>query len=134
MSKDRIKELENKIFQARNDYYNGTPTVSDKIFDAWVDELRLLDPTSKAVTAFGSPVVPSEWKKAKHQIPMGSLDKVNLPAELTKWAKDMAGDEKLFVTEKLDGLSIEVIYEEGSLHQAITRGDGAVSYTHLRAH
>jgi len=124
MSKDRIKELENKIFQARNDYYNGTPTVSDKIFDAWVDELRLLDPTSKAVTAIGSPVVPSEWKKAKHQIPMGSLDKVNLPAELTKWAKDMAGDEKLFVTEKLDGLSIEVIYEEGSLHQAITRGDG----------
>src|SRR6185295_16561141 len=126
MSKDRIKELETKIFQARNDYYNGTPTVSDKIFDAWVDELRLLDPTSKAVTAIGSPVVPSEWKKAKHQIPMGSLDKVNLPPELEKWAKDTANavGEKLFVTEKLDGLSIEVIYENGSLHQAITRGDG----------
>lgn len=126
MSKDRIKELETKIFQARNDYYNGTPTVSDKIFDAWVDELRLLDPTSKAVTAIGSPVAPSEWKKAKHQIPMGSLDKVNLPAELDKWVSDTANavGEKLFVTEKLDGLSIEVIYENGSLHQAITRGDG----------
>ncbi len=126
MSNDRIRELETKIFQARHDYYNGTPTVSDKVFDAWVDELRLLDPTSKAVTAIGSPVAPSEWKKAKHQIPMGSLDKVNLPPELDKWVKDTANavGEKLFVTEKLDGLSIEVIYENGSLHQAITRGDG----------
>lgn len=124
MSPNRIKELENKIFAARTDYYNHQPTVSDKVYDAWVDELRTLDPTNKAVTAIGAPVVPSEWQKAKHQIPMGSLDKVNLPAELTKWAQDMAPKEDLFVTEKLDGLSIEVIYENGSLVQAITRGDG----------
>ena len=124
MNPNRVKELETKIFQARDDYYNGQPTVSDKIYDAWVDELRLLDPTNKAVTAIGSPVAPSEWKKAKHQIPMGSLDKVNTPAEMTKWVSEMAKNDKLFITEKLDGLSIEVIYENGSLHQAITRGDG----------
>ena len=124
MHANRIQELETKIFKARNDYYNGVPTVSDKVFDAWVDELRLLDPANKAVTAIGAPVAPSEWKKAKHQIPMGSLDKVNQPDELGEWADDMAGQELLFVTEKLDGLSIEVIYENGSLHQAITRGDG----------
>jgi DNA ligase (NAD+) len=124
MSQIRIKELETKIFKARTDYYHHQPTVSDKIYDAWVDELRVLDPTNKAVTAIGAPVVPSEWKKAKHQIPMGSLDKVNLPAELSKWADDTAPGEHLFVTEKLDGLSIEVVYEDGSLHQAITRGDG----------
>ena len=124
MSKDRIKELENKIFQARTDYYNHQPTVSDKVYDAWVDELRTLDPTNKAVTAIGAPIVPSEWQKAKHQIPMGSLDKVNTPAELTKWVEDTYPDGKLCVTEKLDGLSIEVIYEDGSLVQAITRGDG----------
>lgn len=128
MSKDRIKELETKIFQARDDYYNGQPTVSDKIYDAWVDELRLLDPTNKAVTAIGSPIAPSEWKKAKHQIPMGSLDKVNTPEELSKWVDDtlekVDPDGKLLVTEKLDGISIELIYETGSLRQAITRGDG----------
>jgi DNA ligase (NAD+) len=124
MSQNRIQELENKIFKARTDYYNHQPTVSDKVYDAWVDELRLLDPSNKAVTAIGAPVVPSEWKKAKHQIPMGSLDKVNTPAELLKWANDMAPGDKLFVTEKLDGLSIEVVYENGSLRQAITRGDG----------
>jgi DNA ligase (NAD+) len=126
MHTTRIQELENKIFKARNDYYNGVPTVSDKVFDAWVDELRLLDPTNKAVTAIGATVAPSEWQKAKHQIPMGSLDKVNLPSELAEWATSMAGKEELFVTEKLDGLSIEVIYENGSLVQAITRGDGEV--------
>lgn len=120
---DRIKELAKNINQARIDYYNHQPTVSDRVFDAWVDELRVLDPTNKAVTNVGAPVN-SEWKKAKHQIPMGSLDKVNTPDELGKWAKDMAGDEKLFVTEKLDGLSIEVIYDDGELVQAITRGDG----------
>jgi DNA ligase (NAD+) len=121
---NRIQELENKIFKARSDYYNHQPTVSDKIFDAWVDELRLLDPSNKAVTAIGSPVVPSEWKKAKHQIPMGSLDKVNTPAELSDWAKDKDG--KFCVVEKLDGLSIECIYEHGKLVQSITRGDGLI--------
>lgn len=124
MSADRIKELEHKILKARHDYYNDTPTVSDKVYDAWTDELRKLDPTSLAITAIGSPIAPSEWKKAKHQIPMGSLDKVNLPAELEAWAADKMKDQEFFVTEKLDGLSIELIYDNGSFHQAITRGDG----------
>ena len=130
MIPNRIQELENKIFKARTDYYNHQPAVSDKVYDAWVDELRMLDPTNKAVTAIGSPVVPSEWQKAKHQIPMGSLDKVNTPSELSKWVEGtlevVDPDGKLCITEKLDGLSIEVIYENGSLAQAITRGDGEI--------
>src|SRR5271154_6357018 len=125
MRANRIQYLENKIFQARDDYYNGYPSVSDKVFDAWVDELRLLDPTNKAVTAIGAPVTASEWKKAKHQIPMGSLNKVNQPSELIDWSKDKVCDS-WFVTEKLDGLSIEVVYEGGKIVQAITRGDGDV--------
>jgi DNA ligase (NAD+) len=123
----RIEELEAKITQARIDYYNNHQTVvSDKVYDAWVDELRTLDPNNKAITVVGAPVVHSEWKKAQHQIPMGSLDKVNTPDELSKWVNDTAPGENLFVTEKLDGLSIEVIYENGTLVQAITRGDGVI--------
>jgi DNA ligase (NAD+) len=126
MSQQRIQELTDKITKARNDYYNGQSTFSDKVYDAWVDELKILDPTNAAVTAVGAPVALTEWKKAKHQIPMGSLDKVNLPDELTKWVDSTAPGEKLWVIEKLDGLSIELIYEYGSLVQAITRGDGTI--------
>lgn len=126
MSQSRIKELEKKIINARNDYYNGQSKFSDKIYDAWVDELKALDPSNKAVTSVGAPVVSTEWKKAKHQIPMGSLDKVNLPIELSKWVEDTAPKEELWVVEKLDGLSIEVIYEQGVLQQAVTRGDGLI--------
>ncbi len=123
MSKDRIKELATNIIQARTDYYNHQPKVSDKVYDAWSDELRTFDPNHPALTAVGAPVVASEWKKAKHQIPMGSLNKVNLPVEMADWAKDK--DCKLwFVTQKLDGLSIELVYEHGKLVQGITRGDG----------
>jgi DNA ligase (NAD+) len=129
MSNSRIKELEDKIFKGRNDYYNDLPTtVSDKTYDAWVDELRTLSPFSKAITAIGAPVASSEWKKARHQIPMGSLDKVNTPTEMSKWVDEtlevVDPDGKLLITEKLDGISIEVIYEDGELVQAITRGDG----------
>lgn len=124
MSKDRIKELSEKIIQARLDYYNHQPTVSDKIFDAWCDELRTLDKKNVALTAVGAPVGPTVWLKAKHQIPMGSLDKVNLPIEMSNWAKDKDDKTIWFVTEKLDGLSIELVYESGELIQAITRGDG----------
>lgn len=130
MSQNRIQELEEKIFKARADYYNNQPIVSDKVYDAWVDELRVLSPSSKAVTAIGAPVAPSEWKKARHQVPMGSLDKVNTPTEMSKWIDEtleaVDPDGKLLITEKLDGLSIEVIYENGVLVQAITRGDGEV--------
>jgi DNA ligase (NAD+) len=123
----RIKELEAKITQARIDYYNNHQTVvSDKVYDAWVDELRTLDPNNKAVTAVGAPVAHSEWQKAQHQIPMGSLDKVNTPEELSKWYNDIDYGRKICITEKLDGISIELVYENGKLTQAITRGNGFV--------
>lgn len=126
MSQLRIQDLEKKIIAARHDYYNGQPTVSDKIFDAWIDELKSLDAKNKAVTSVGAPVVATEWKKARHQMPMGSLDKVNLPEELSKWAIEAGLNEPLLVTEKLDGLSIELVYENGCFKQGITRGDGEI--------
>ncbi len=126
-NKERIKFLEQSIEHAREVYYNGSEdadTVPDAVFDAWVDELRLLSPSSNCLRAVGYPAS-SEWKKANHDIPMGSLDKVNTPEELLRWARTVNASE-MFVTEKLDGISIEVIYREGELVQAITRGDGFV--------
>lgn len=116
----RIKELELLITQAKQNYYNGQPTVTDQVFDAWVDELKLLDSENSAVTSIGSEVIPSEWKKCKHQITMSSLDKVNTPEELQKWYVR----DDLFIAEKLDGLSINCEYKNGTLVRAITRGSG----------
>jgi DNA ligase (NAD+) len=118
--------LEKKINQARLDYFNGTPTVLDAVFDGWIAELREIKPDSTAITAIGAPVpVVSEWKKASHGYVMGSLDKVNTPVEMRLWAATTAGkSEVLFITEKLDGISIDLKYEDGKLIQAITRGDG----------
>lgn len=132
MSKERIKELADELLRAKYTYYNiklpdgmKPITLTDKVYDTREAELRALDPNNWVLKIVGAPQTQSEWKKAKHQIPMGSLNKVNLPAELTKWVSDVGGeDEDLFVTEKLDGLSIECIYEDGVLVQAITRGDG----------
>ena len=130
MSADRIKELADELIRAKYTYYNiklpdglQPLTLTDKVYDARETELRTLDPNHWVLKIVGAPVIQSEWKKAKHQIPMGSLNKVNQPHELTDWAKDKACKE-WFVTEKLDGLSIECVYDNGKLVQAITRGDG----------
>lgn len=126
MKNSRIKELSDLITQARNDYYNDQPKHSDQVFDAWCDELKKLDPKNIALTSVGAPIVPSAWKKGTHKIPMGSLDKVNTPEELSKWYADTCRDQELFVSEKLDGISIALNYEDGKLKEAITRGDGTV--------
>jgi len=132
MSKKRIKELADELLRAKYTYYNiklpdavQSLTLTDKVYDARENELRSLDPNHWALKIVGAPQTQSEWKKAKHQIPMGSLNKVNTPTELTKWYDDVCEEEEMFVSEKLDGLSIECIYENGKLVQAITRGSGA---------
>ncbi len=123
----RTVELEALILKARDDYYNGQPSVSDDVYDAWRDELAELKPHSMAVTAVGAPPPEvSEWKKVQHTIPMGSLDKVQTLDELTKWViACSAMSDRLLVTEKLDGMSIHVHYEGGTFTQGVTRGDGA---------
>jgi DNA ligase (NAD+) len=134
-SENRIQELSELILQARQAYYNGMPSaVTDETYDAWVDELAELQADHPAVTAIGAPVPVSGWPKVSHEIPMGSLDKVNALEELTGWVTSVVsgGDARramtlpLMVTEKLDGISIAVAYVKGAFSQAVTRGDGII--------
>lgn len=140
----RVTELEEQIAQAREAYYNGTPTVNDAVFDAWMDELKELKADSPEVTAVGAAPSPvSEWLKVAHTIPMGSLNKVQHPDELLDWIQNLTSDReltfhdtsylrnalarlRLFQTEKLDGISVSLRYEMGKLVQALTRGDGTI--------
>lgn len=75
-----------------------------------------------------------EWPKSSHELPMGSLNKVNGDEELRAWVArcdELARElelpppsEDLAATEKLDGISIELLYDHGRFETAITRGDG----------
>ncbi len=133
-NKKRIDDLAERIEKYRASYYAGHPEISDAAFDALEDELRELDPTHPVLAKVGSAALVTEWEKARHEIPMGSLNKAVSEEEFRAWiarcddllakdkAKGIAGD--LFVAEKLDGISIEVIYKNGKFADAITRGDG----------
>ncbi len=126
MSKSKIKDLAKKIVKASDEYYNGTPAVSDKVWDAWFDELKKLDPEHPVVTGVGAIPV-SEWKKVAHEVPMSSLNKVNTPEEFQEWVSaDCDGESSFLATEKLDGISVSMKYLNGMFVQALTRGNGEV--------
>src|SRR3990167_10809331 len=118
-------QLESIIKDAKYKYYDeGSSPLSDSEYDAIEDELRRTDPDNDLLKEVGSESN-SPWVKAKHEMPMGSLDKVQNEQQFLDWAAKL-NNSNWFVTEKLDGLSIEIRYEDGRLAQAITRGDGFV--------
>ncbi|KKM60761.1 hypothetical protein LCGC14_1538630 [marine sediment metagenome] len=121
---ERIQFLESEIYRHRDLYYNGHPEISDAKYDSLEDELKELDPNNPILFRIG--VDRSElFNKEKHIIPMNSQDKVTQPGEFSKWAKKR--NFKVFIVQfKLDGISIELQYEDGIFQKAITRGDGIV--------
>lgn len=131
----RADGLAARLEKYRASYYAGSPEISDAAYDALEDELREIDPTNPVLAKVGSAELVAEWPKARHEIPMGSLNKAVNEEELRGWLarceelaqKDGLGPVGgLFVAEKLDGISIEVIYRNGKMVDAITRGDGEV--------
>lgn len=106
------------------------PLVSDAEYDLFREETRKLDPTNLYFGKIGAPIGDSAWEKVRHTAPMTSLNKLWNPAELTAWAAALAPAlqaSEIFVTNKLDGISISLRYENGNLIRALTRGeDGLV--------
>ena len=128
MSVKRIKNLVKQLNEYRHAYYNqDAPLVSDSEYDRLFDELKELEEqtgfilsNSPTQTVGYYPV--SELAKVTHPIPLLSLEKTKLISELLDFMK---GQEVLFML-KLDGLTTKLIYEDGRLIQASTRGDGEV--------
>jgi len=137
MSTARIKELVAKVAKANDDYYNKhNSKISDQIYDAWRDELqdfvddgksnaKLAKQVSSFLANVGAMTGLSEWRKVTHEVPMGSLNKKNSPSEFEAWAVECNAKE-VFITEKLDGISIDTNWEKGELVQAVTRGNGEI--------
>src|ERR671932_322526 len=111
------------------------PEISDAEYDRLYDELVALEDAHPELATPDSPTqrvgaTPSEkFPKVEHPTPMGSLEKVSTDEALEKWHEDvckrLGTSEVAYVTEpKIDGLSINLIYENGVFVRGATRGDG----------
>ena len=119
--KSRIKQLSDLIKKYQQSYYNGESEIPDAEFDKLWDELKSLDSENPLLKKVGADS--GNFPKKKHVMPMGSQEKAADPEEFLSWAQSCAFAEYL-VEYKLDGASLELQYEQGSLCAAVTRGDG----------
>lgn len=121
--------LRDELKVLREAYYNLEPKAPDAVYDAKLARLKELDPDSNEVKTVGAAVPKlSVWEKVQHKIQMGSLSKANSEADLIEWAKreGINPSAELLYTHKIDGSSMELVYEGGRLARAVTRGDGVV--------
>lgn len=114
----RVQELEVLIIKHKSLYYSGSPEISDQDYDKLEEELKHIDPNNKVLNLVGSKMASTD--KVAHEQKMLSLDKVYDRTELKEW---IACNE-VIAMEKIDGVSCSLIYENGSLVMAKTRGDG----------
>jgi DNA ligase (NAD+) len=133
----RIEELRENLRRWSYEYHAlDEPSVDDATYDRTYDELAALETAHPELVTPDSPTqrvgaAPSErFQKVTHLEPMGSLEKVTTAAEIEKWAADVhkrldSGEPVAYVLEpKIDGLAINLTYENGIFVRGATRGDG----------
>lgn len=129
-----LTELRNQISRNAQIYYNGGERpVEDSVYDGWIAELKKLCPTDPLLSLVGAPVpADSALQKVEHRHHMGSLNNAMNEEEFRIWHEKMAdawhgpSDLRYSVSFKMDGASAELVYEDGVLVQASTRGDGKI--------
>jgi len=134
---DRVVELRARVSRWSYEYHVlDAPTVPDAEYDRDYDELAALEREHPELVTPDSPTQrvgapPSDkFVKVRHREPMGSLDKVTTTEALEKWADDVrkrldSNEPVAYVIEpKIDGLAINLTYENGVLVRGATRGDG----------
>ena len=134
-ARERHQELSEQLEDARWRYYVlDDPTMSDGDFDAGLRELESLEerhpelrtPQSPTQTVGGA--VSTLFTAVDHLQRMESLDNAFSFEELVSWharlARDGVESADLLCELKVDGLAINLLYEQGRLVRALTRGDG----------
>jgi DNA ligase (NAD+) len=133
----RAAELREQLARWGHEYHVlDEPSVEDAVYDRAYDELVALESAHGELVTPDSPTQrvgapPSDrFTKVQHLEPMGSLEKVTTEDALTKWADDVrkrldSAEPVAYVIEpKIDGLAINLTYENGLLVRGATRGDG----------
>ena len=124
-------ELAEEVRRHRDLYYNGQPVISDAEFDELYRRLEAFEEAhpefavpESPTKQVGAPVASTVFADVTHLERMMSLDNVFSSDEMQEWLDKTPGP---YLTElKIDGLSIDLVYENGTLTRAATRGDGRV--------
>lgn len=118
-----ITELKEKIVTANESYRNGKPTITDREYDALVEELTLLSPHDELLSRIGIEIPDTDSRKSKLPIEMASMNKLKTMDEVFNWArlKGINDNTKVVITPKFDGLSFCV---DEFYTNSWTRGDG----------
>ena len=134
--KKKIKQLSDELHFYNNQYYNNNISkISDFKFDQKLKELQRLEKQYPEYTDDNSPTkrvgssITKEFKQIKHKYPMGSLNNTYSRDEIISFInrckKELPNKTVEFVCElKYDGVAISLLYKDGKLIHATTRGDG----------
>lgn len=129
-----MRELVDKLNEASNTYYNGQNEImSDHEWDAAFDELKHLEeemgtilPDSPTANVSADSIA---GEKEEHEFAALSLAKTKKTTDLLKWSEG----KPIWISWKLDGLTLVVTYDKGKLSKVVTRGNGHIgtNITHL---
>ena len=134
--KERILQLRRELHEHNYRYYVlNQPTISDQDFDFMMHELQSLEERHPELKDENSPTqrvgsdLNQEFRQVEHRYPMLSLANTYSEQDVAVWyesvERGLQGEPFEVCCElKYDGLSISLIYEDGQLVQAVTRGDG----------
>jgi DNA ligase (NAD+) len=137
-AESRVRELRAQISHHDHRYYVlDDPEISDAHYDRLLTELRELEERFPQLASPNSPTrrvagAPAErFEKVVHQLPMLSLSNAFSEDEIREFdervRKLLGIDPVPYVCEpKLDGLAVELVYQEGVFRQGATRGDGTI--------
>ena len=132
----RAAELRNVLGRALVAYHvEDAPLMEDAAYDALYDELVAIEEAHPELVTPDSPThrvggLSDRFEKVQHLEPMGSLEKVTTDEALGKWDADvrkrLGTDEPVayLLEPKIDGLAVNLTYENGVLVRGATRGDG----------
>lgn len=133
MEKKAIDQLADEVKRHNQLYWiDHKPEISDVEYDKLVKKLQAVAPFHPILSALIEDASPDKVK-VKHLVPMLSLGKVFTVEEIADWAtkagsfglgKDASDGWGITVSYKVDGSSCSLLYENGKLVRAATRGDG----------
>ena len=133
-AKHRHADLAEQVAEHNHRYHVlDSPVISDAEFDALLRELRQLEEEYPDLRTPDSPTqqvgdgVAAGFAPVRHLVRLFSLDNAFSAAELESWfarAERLGGTGPFLCELKIDGLAVDLVYRDGALARAATRGDG----------